>query len=653
MRTVLLVEDNPGDAELVRQHLAEIRSRHPIDIQHVLSLAEAVEALDHPAKAIDACVLDLGLPDGQGVSNVESLRTQHPTLPIVVFTGMNDESTGRACLQAGAQDYLDKDHATGPLLARTIDLAIERCAGEQERERHRRRLAAFVESVPVGFVAFGGQGDVFLINRRAESFLEEYAPSAGQPVTKLLAMLETAPGGRHLAEAARSRRAATGEMCVQTATAKRWLAIDVTPIEVPADDRTVVLSMLDVTEARRMEAHVRTTQRLEAVGRLAGGIAHDFNNILSVIVGFGEFALSAAKDSGQREDLERVLDAGRRGSALTADLLSFAKQRHIEPAPVVVDDALRGLVPLLRRAAGFEIAVGTQLTAGDATVFTGPTALDQVLMNLVVNAADAMPDGGSISIETKRTTVAQGGLVCVPDRVPAGEYVLIVVQDTGQGMSPETVDRIFEPFFSTKEGKGTGLGLATCYGLVKQSGGALGVTSAVGVGTTFSVFLPCIADKLPRGTDLDRSDRVDVGGNETILVAEDNPDVRRVVSRVLSQAGYAVLEASSGAEAILVGERHEGPIDLLLSDIVMPYLSGTEVAERLGATRPGIPVLFMSGFFDVDVAPEGRVLQKPFTPAQLLEAVRDVIDGSSSDAEMSPTAVGEEGRVEEGLGEEH
>jgi PAS domain S-box-containing protein len=398
--------------------------------------------------------------------------------------------------------------------------------------------------------------------------------------------------------------------------------------------RVFVIVSRDITERRRLEAQFLQSQKMESIGRLAGGIAHDFNNLLTAIIGYAGLAIdSLPPDHSAYADLHEIQRAADRAAALTNQLLSFARRRMIEPSIFSLNDLLQDIEVLLRRLVGEDITLAMQPGAPLGLIRADPGQIEQVLVNLVVNARDAMPSGGTLTIATSdvvlNTAYARQHAGAV-----AGAYVLLSVSDTGVGMPQEVQAHIFEPFYTTKESnKGTGLGLATCYGIVKQHGGYIWFSSEVGQGSTFSVYLPRVdgsADLL-----LHRSQSAQAPlprGRETVLLVEDEPTLRALTARVLRDLGYQVLEASHGAQAIELAQAQQQPLDLLLTDMVMPGMRGNALAERLVARLPALKVLFMSGYagsaLDVQdwLGARAALLQKPFSPSLLAHKLREVLD---------------------------
>ena len=405
-----------------------------------------------------------------------------------------------------------------------------------------------------------------------------------------------------------------------------------------ADVRVVTLR--DVTQRVAAERAVRDkheqllqAQKLEAIGRLAGGVAHDFNNILSVILTTCEFAMIDLRDDDPlREDLAQIRGAGERAAALTRQLLAFSRKQRTAPRTVAINEEIERLRHMLARIIGEDIRLAFELDDGVAPVRLDPAHLGQIVLNLAVNARDAMPEGGELTISTGVLAAGDAG----GERLGLArrDHAVLRVADTGLGMTDEVLQRAFEPFFTTKdEGRGTGLGLSTIHGIVKQAGGEVRVESRSGAGTTISVYLPAAA--AGEAQDAPRASVEPLArGHETVLLAEDEPTIRRVIRRVLGDAGYRVLEAANPGEALLLYEQQEGEIDLLLSDVVMPLMSGPELARRLGADRGEPRVLFVSGYpDDAAMLTEGgpfadaRFLPKPFTAGELLAAVREALEG--------------------------
>jgi len=373
---------------------------------------------------------------------------------------------------------------------------------------------------------------------------------------------------------------------------------------------------------------------MEAIGRLAGGVAHDFNNLLMAIRGYAEMiAQNLPEGDERRSDAEEILKASDRAAGLTRQLLAFSRREVITQQAVALDRLVSAMQAMLQRLIGPEIQIATEIWPDLTPVLADSTQLEQILVNLVINSRDAMPKGGKITVELRNVELDKIGVAAHPGLQP-GDYVEMSLSDTGSGMDAETMSRIFEPFFTTKEaGKGTGLGLATVYGIVQQNNGAIEVQSRVGHGTTFYIYLP-------RATDLGKPAPMksagSAGGNETILLVEDDDRVRALVSNMLRKNGYTVLLASAGDQALEIAARHRGRIHLLLTDVVMPGLSGRILSERLTAARPDTSVLYMSGYSDDAILRHGvrkaaaHFIQKPFSIDALAHKIRETLNAASN-----------------------
>ena len=394
-----------------------------------------------------------------------------------------------------------------------------------------------------------------------------------------------------------------------------------------------IFVMIDITDHKALEDQLRQSQKMEAIGRLAGGIAHDFNNLLTIVSGYSEAILiTPALQPAVRESAEAIRDAGDRASALTRQLLGFSRQTLLQPKVLDLNAALHEGAKLLRRLIGENIEVATAFAPNLSRVKVDPSHLDQVLINLAINARDAMPQGGRLAVETDNVVLDSTASAAHPDRKP-GRFVRLALTDTGCGMTPDVMARIFEPFFTTKEiGKGTGLGLAMVFGIVKQSGGWIEADSKPGHGSTFRIYLPAADAPLPAtaGSGIQQA----VHGTETILFVEDDASVRKQAVTSLRNHGYRVLSAADGNEALTFARAQARPPDLLMTDIIMPNLGGPELASRIRARFPQIKVMFMSGHADEAVVRQGLLdagvafIQKPYTPTMLAQKVRQVLDGS-------------------------
>jgi PAS domain S-box-containing protein len=505
---------------------------------------------------------------------------------------------------------------------------------ERERERVRLFLAQVIDAAPYGVLVVARDGTIRLANRAiCETLGYERVEVADIGIEQLIpggsALLQTdaapsgdlaAPGPDHRLHALREDGRPIDVECV----ASSFLS--------GTNDEVAILAVRDVTERLRFEERVRATQRMEAIGKLAGGIAHDFNNLLMVVLGNANFVLDALpEDSPLREDMIEIAKVGDRAAELTRKLLAFSRRQIIEPCVVSPNQMVREMERMFSRILGEDIELSVVLAQDAWPVEIDPGAVEQVLMNLVVNAREAMPEGGVLTIETANITLDEAYAREHPEVVP-GDFVVLAVSDTGTGMTEEVRARAFEPFFTTKpHGIGTGLGLASVYGIVKQAGGHIWLYSEPGRGTSVKIYLPRsrkATGSLPKRDEARRAK----GGTETILVVEDEVSVRRTIVRSLREAGYQVIETTNGMDALAKVRALDGCIDLLLTDVIMPQMGGQELALRMRERFPELRILYMSGYTENAIVHHGVLepdlvfLQKPFLPTTLLRRVREILD---------------------------
>jgi PAS domain S-box-containing protein len=499
-----------------------------------------------------------------------------------------------------------------------------------------RFQAQLLNAVQQAVVATDAEGQVIFWNSFAEKL---YGWTAAEAVGKPIEELTPSPFLREHAEAIADKAAAgeswTGEFLVEGKTGKAFPALLTTsPVR---DESGTVLGFvrvsIDLTERRNLEEQFRQSQKMDAVGRLAGGIAHDFNNLLTVIRLNTEIIMEGFDPTDPRsEDVKQIRAAAERASALTRQLLAFSRKQILQPRVLDLNSVVNTVEPMLRRLIGEDITISSSCSARGYIV-ADPGQLEQILVNLVVNARDAMPQGGIISIETGNVELDE---TYTSEHAPVipGRYVMLAVGDNGVGMSRDIREHAFDPFFTTKEaGKGTGLGLATVYGIVKQSGGYVWIYSEPGLGTTLKLYFPEVSAATAfKAEEYKAVPKEGARGSETILLVEDEEAVRGLTSRILEKQGYRVIAAQHGKEAMDIATKEEGRIDLVLTDIVMPGMNGRGLVERLAGIRPRIKSLYMSGYTDDDIVRRGFVepsksfLQKPFTSEALLRTVRKVLD---------------------------
>jgi PAS domain S-box-containing protein len=829
---ILLVEDNPGDARLVREMLAEAAgdgSGVTFAVTHSRELGQALRALAEGA--FQVVLLDLGLPDSQGLDTLRRVLEAAPAAPVLVLSGLGDRELALEAVKAGAQDYLVKGRVDEYSLPRAIRYALERKRSEEEIRRRNRELAllnrviaasaASLEPEEVLEVVCRELAHAFDLPQAAAALLDEsktqavvvaeYAsalpavapealpavaepglrpqgvpkpalgiriPVADNPAFQYLlahrvplvvedaqhdprlgstrdlmrqrgtasllilplvirgdvigslgldavqprafsadevnlawSVADQAAGALARARLAQTQRRLTtaieqaaesvviadvqGDIlyvnpAFEQITGYRRAEVVGPPLHLPpargeeegggqhepafyqdlwntisagqtwqgrlvnrrkdgtlyTEETTIspvrdeagaithyVALKRDVTRELQLEEQYRQAQKMEAIGQLTAGIAHDFNNLLTAINGFAELLQSKLPATEPAQDMVgKILDAGRRAANLVRQLMAFSRKQIVEPQVLNLNEVLAETEKLLQRIIGEHIRLHTVFAPDLWPVKIDPAQIEQAVLNLAVNARDAMPGGGELTVETANISLDQAYAAGHLETQP-GEYTLLAVSDTGVGMSPEVQARIFEPFFTTKErGKGTGLGLASVYGIVKQAGGHIRVYSEEGVGTTFKIYLPRIRQAAQPLRPAEPSYRMPAG-DETILLVEDDEGVRLLARHVLGRLGYTLLEAQDGQAALQIASSHPGPIHLLLTDVVMPGMSGKAAAQQLSAGRPSLKILYMSGYTDEAIAHHGVLdpgvafLQKPFGAMGLAHKVRAVLDG--------------------------
>ncbi|MDE3117486.1 MAG: response regulator [Nitrospirota bacterium] len=634
---ILLLEDDRGDVELLTG-LFEADG-FACRLTHVDNKGAFDAALREGG--FDLIISDFTLPAFDGFSALTLAKTLQPRVPFIFFAGTLGDDTAVRALKAGATDYVLKTRP-GRLVSavrqalRHAEERTRRAHAEQSLKDSEAQLRSILESANDAIVTSDSRGVILLWNRAAERIFGYTQEEVfGKPLTILMPQ-RYRPA--HQAGLERANRTGTGELIGKTIEL-HGVRKDGTefPLELSLSrwqtgtDLFYSGLLRDITERKRMEEQLRQAQKMDALGRLAGGVAHDFNNLLTVITGSSHLVLRRlGDDHSLRQKLQRIQDAGERGAFLTRQLLAFSRQQVREPKVLDLNAMIAGMEELLRRLVGEDVSLITVLTPTPACVKADPGQIEQILMNLITNAKDALAGGGRITIETK--VIERERLARVGETMGAeGPYVALDVSDTGCGMDAATKARIFEPFFTTKErGKGTGLGLAMVYGIVQQSGGSIAVSSEPGRGSTCTIYLPQ-ADGQPVAPPMPLP-AAPIKGSETILLVEDEPAVRLLARETLEEAGFHVLEARQGEEALALAKRHRGRIHLLLTDVVMPELSGRELADQLMGLDPEMRVLFMSGYAASRVGREGVLqvgtafLAKPFTPDALLRKVREALD---------------------------
>ncbi|HTU58435.1 MAG TPA: ATP-binding protein, partial [Polyangiales bacterium] len=610
---ILVVDDNAD----MRSYITGLLGRY----WQVETATDGEAALALIKQNVPSLILsDVMMPGMDGFTFLRRLRASPATrsIPLILLSARAGEEAVVEGLETGADDYLVKPFSGRELITRVrshLDVASARTRALRASEMRLRRLA---ESGIIAITVSDAEGRILEAN---DAFLNMVGCTRDGLLSGAVRWeLQAAPGSS-------TTRACEGEYRCHDGR-----SVPVLAAVASLDNGESISIALDLSDRKKLEEQFRQAQKMEAVGRLAGGIAHDFNNVLSVVLSYAEMVGVALEgDEALKADVDEIRLAAQRATDLTRQLLAFSRQQVLEPKVIALNRSVAGMEKMLRRLLGADITLTLLTDTALWNIQADPGQIEQVVMNLAVNARDAMPLGGKLTVETANVTLDED-YAALHHGVCPGPYVLLAVSDTGMGMDAITRTRLFEPFFTTKaQGKGTGLGLATVFGIVKQSGGHIWVYSEPGQGATFKVYFPrvsgeqtCLSEPPPSPESL--------RGSETVLLVEDDAQVRTLARSILRRNGYVVLEAANGGEALLICEQHGAKIDLLLTDVVLPLMSGRQLAERLQALRPEIKVLFMSGYTDDAVLQHGIIdsgvayLQKPITPAALTRKLRAVLD---------------------------
>ena len=616
---LILVEHNPADVDLC---LRELRKAGYEPQAGVVQLPEDFAAR-LGAGDCQVIIADGTLPSWSGLDALDALKRSGRDIPFIFLTGTMRDDEAMQTIERGADDCVLKSGMARIGVA--VRRALERRALRAEIEALKKQAsvgAAIAELSPNAVLELAADGTVLSFNPPAA----ELARSVGREHAKNLLPADVASIARTCLASGHKRAG------VEVPVAGRTLSCSFFPIK-PSE--AVHCYVSDVTDRQRLEAQLRHSQKLESVGRLAAGIAHDFNNVLTVIQGHtGLLRSDSAITPAMSESVQGIARAAERGSKLTSQLLAFSRRNVLRLQSVDLNEVLTSLSSLLHRTLGEDITYQFDYASELPPIHADRGLIEQVFMNLAVNARDAMQRGGQLVLTTSLVEIDSAYVERHPAEAREGRFVCLTISDTGCGMDHVTLSRIFEPFFTTKEfGKGTGLGLATVYGIVKQHQGWIEVRSQIGQGTTFRIYLPPSSGPVEKIGEA-RNEPGSLQGTETILIVEDEPPVRWIVKDVLTKYGYKVLEAGSGVEALALWHQHHDEIELLLTDMVMPVgLGGQELAEKFTAQKPELKVIFISGY-SLQVAGRGftvldnlNFLQKPFDGAKLALAVRQCIEG--------------------------
>jgi len=635
---ILLVEHDPDDAHLCMNTL------RGMDVPAHVDLVAKPEDFQRLLRenTYDVVLSDFRIPGWSGMDALALLRREGKTIPFLLVTGTLGDETAVSCIREGVSDYVLKDRLA------LLPHAIERAIGEQLLREEKAqtdhalqiseaRYRELVENAVAGVCRESASGRFLQVN---SALVRMLGYSSQQELIDLPALAAYKhPQDRErlvLDEYRRHGRFLGIEV--------EWKRKDSSSVVVRLSGRGVpdeagdlqVLEIIveDVTERRTLEKQLHQAQKFEAIGQLAGGIAHDFNNVIGAIMGWAELGTEQApQDTRLNEYFRKIRAQTMRAAGLTRQLLAFARRQILEPQNLQVNDVVNDVLSLLEKVIGRDVEIETRLAQKLSSLRADPSQIEQILMNLCLNARDAMPGGGRLMIETRFVELNENSRRTIPG-LAAGSYVEVAVSDNGTGMDAATREHIFEPFFTTKEpGKGTGLGLATVFGIVRQHDGHIVVESEVGRGSTFRIYLPTAKDAVhliepgakPADQQMPR-------GTETLLIADDHEGLREMACTALENCGYHVLRAVDGEEAVQLFRKHSLEISLAILDIVMPKLSGREAAARMRETRADLPVIFTTGYSADNegltkvVEGGGIVLQKPYDPKKLAQRVRQLLD---------------------------
>lgn len=642
--SVLLVGNQEEDFFLIREMLERHRTSLSAELDHASCIEEAQTMLASGHYGLVLFQHETG--DAAATRMLGELMQAGRAIPFIVLTERADEKAVAEIIQAGAWDCLEKSQLSGANLLRTIRFNLNLYATQQqqrEAEHSLRKLSCAVDQSADAIMITNGDRVIEYVNAAFETLTgysrEEIVgqtpsilTSGQQPPELYRELWETISIGNVYRNILVNRKK-NGELY--------YVDESISPIRDTAGVITHFVSNgRDLTKRLHLEAQLLQAQKMDVVGRLAGGVAHDFNNLLTVITSYSELALdSVPAGSPTQGRLNEIISAARRAAELTRQLLGFSRNQPQALRVAELNPVVAGIVKTLHRLIGEDIELTFEPGEGLGRIRLDPMQVEQILMNLAANARDAMPQGGKCRLETSNVILDEAYVATKNAEIPTGRYAVLTFTDTGSGISTDHLPHIFEPFYSTKpSGKGTGLGLATVYGIVKQNHGFVWAYSELGMGTVFKIYFPCVADRVP-STELPGviSEPI-VRGTETILLVEDEEALRRATCEFLTLRGYNVLEARDGLHAMSVANKYGSPIQLVVTDVVMPHVSGGQLARELARVRPETGVLFVSGYAGqtvldhkvVDV--ESHFLQKPFTLNQLAGKVRSVLDQRKSAA---------------------
>lgn len=629
---VLLLEDVLVDSELVEQELRK---------EGIAFALKRVETRDGFKKELndfkpDIILADYKLPSFDGLSALEIVRNQDSDTPFIFVTGSIGEEKATEALKVGATDFVLKDKLSR--LAPVVQRALREIEEKNKRRKAEELIKSVFETIREGLIVIGPEYKILSANKAyCERVKRPLAEIIGMSCYKVAHHLDR-PCFESGIECPVKYTLETGEILttIHNHYNKEKKPINLEIKSYAMKDASgkiisVIETINDITERTSLENQLRHAQKIKAIGQLAGGIAHDFNNILTAIIGYANILqMRMAEDDPSRRYVEDILASSERARQLTHGLLAFSRRQIINPAPVNINEIVRSVERLLSRIIGEDIELKTVLSPKDVIAMADAGQMEQVIMNLCTNARDAMPDGGVLTIETEIIEM-DNEYVKRHGYGKKGKYVLLSVSDTGVGMDEKIRERIFEPFFTTKEvGKGTGLGLAMVYGIVKQHDGYINVYSEPKRGTTFKIYLPLIKAKVKEIKSVEPAPPI--GGTETVLVAEDDASLRMLMKEVLEKFGYHVIEAIDGEDAVRKFKESKDKIQLLILDVIMPKKNGKQVYDEIMELRPDAKVIFASGYTANIIQKKGILeegidfILKPVSPQELLRKVREALD---------------------------